>query len=52
MVHDPDITHPMLQTLLKAKDWARHWEYKMEHDGDWQRAGYIFQLFNDSGKEN
>lgn len=52
MVHDPEITHPALQVLLKAKDWARHWEYRMEHDRKWEKAGYIFQLFKDSGKEN
>ena len=52
MVHDPEIAHPALQALLKAKNWARHWEYKMEHDGEWEKAGYIFQLFKDSGKEN
>lgn len=52
MVHDPEITHPALQSLLKAKDWARHWEYKMEHDREWEKAGYILQLFKESGREN
>jgi hypothetical protein len=50
MVHDPEITHPALQALLKAKDWSRFWEYKMEQDRGWEKAGYIFQLFKDSGK--
>jgi hypothetical protein len=52
MVHDPEIAHPALQALLNAKDWARHWEYRMEHDREWAKAGYIFQLFKDSGKEH
>jgi hypothetical protein len=43
---------PQEQALLKAKDWARHWEYRMEHDREWERPGCIFQLFKDSGKEN
>jgi hypothetical protein len=45
MVHDPEIAHPALQALLKAKDLSRSWEYKMEHDREWEKAGYIFQLF-------
>jgi hypothetical protein len=52
MVHDPEIAHPALQELLNAKQWTRHWEYRMEHDREWEKAGYIFQLFKESGKEN
>ena len=44
-VHDPGIAHTALQTLLKAKDWQRPWEYEMKHQPDWENAGYVFQLF-------
>lgn len=50
MVHDPEITHPKLQALLKSRDWPRFWEYRMSEDREWEKAGYIFQLFKDSKK--
>jgi hypothetical protein len=52
MVHDPEIKHPALQALLKSRDWFRSWEYEMVSDREWEKAGYIFQLFNVAGKVN
>jgi Family of unknown function (DUF695) len=50
MVHDPEIAHPVLQELLKSKNWSRSWEYRMSEDRKWEKAGYIFQLFKSAGK--
>ena len=44
-VHDPEIAHATLQSLLRSRDWARPWEYRMAEDADWQEAGYVFALF-------
>jgi hypothetical protein len=38
-------THADLQALLNGRAWERPWEYEMKHDGQWQKAGYVFQLF-------
>jgi Family of unknown function (DUF695) len=50
MVHDPEIAHPVLQELLKSRSWSRSWEYRMSEDRQWEKAGYIFQLFKSAGK--
>lgn len=52
MVHDPEIAHPALQALLKSRNWSRSWEYRMSEDRAWEKAGYIFQLFENAAKVN
>lgn len=44
-VHDPEITHSELQRLLQGREWAREWSYRMEDDPEWEKASFIFQLF-------
>jgi hypothetical protein len=44
-VHDPDIADAALQQLIQAEKWQRDWEYRMEHDPDWNGAAKLFQLF-------
>ncbi len=44
-IHDPEIAHANLQTLIEAGRHKRHWEYIMEDDPQWTKAGYIFQLY-------
>jgi hypothetical protein len=44
-VHDPEITHAALQALIESGHHERHWEYKMNHDPQWNEAGWIFRLF-------
>lgn len=44
-VHDPEIAHHSLQSLLKSQDWERVWQYEMRNDPTWQDAGYFFKLF-------
>jgi len=51
-VHDPEIAHQSLQSLLKSQDWARAWQYEMRHDSNWHDAGYFFKLFPLAQGEN
>jgi hypothetical protein len=44
-VHDPEIAHPALQTLLVSRKWEREWGYFMKNDPIWEKASYVFQLF-------
>ena len=44
-VHDPEVTHDTLQSLLNSQDWERDWQYEMKNDPTWQDAGYFFKLF-------
>jgi len=44
-VHDPEIAHTALQQHLKSRNWPRQWEYEMNSDPTWEKAGYVFQLF-------
>jgi len=44
-VHDPEIAHPALQTLIKDPHRPRPWEYSMNHDPAWDQAAPIFRLF-------
>lgn len=44
-VYDPEITHGALQALLASRTWERAWDYRMEEDFEWEKAGYVFQLF-------
>jgi hypothetical protein len=44
-VHDPEITHGALQTLLDSEHHERYWEYRMSHDPEWSEASWIFRLF-------
>lgn len=44
-VHDPEIAHQALQSLLQTTEWERHWQYEMRDDPTWQDAGYFFKLF-------
>jgi len=45
-VHDPEITHQALQAELTRQQWEREWDYRMEDDQRWEKAGYLFQLFS------
>ena len=51
-IHDPEIAHKSLQTLLKSQEWERAWQYEMRHDSTWQDAGYFFKLFPLAQGEN
>lgn len=44
-VHDPEVAHQALQIALTQQQWEREWNYRMECDESWEKAGYIFQLF-------
>ena len=44
-VHNPEITHAALQSLLKSRTWRRDWDYRMEQDMEWSNPANIFQLF-------
>ena len=44
-VHDAEIAHLALQSLLNGREWLREWDYRMEQDLDWSNAAYVFQLF-------
>lgn len=44
-VHNPEIAHSVLQSLLNSRQWQREWEYRMEQDSEWSSAAYVFQLF-------
>lgn len=44
-VHNPKITHQVLQQLLSSKKCERPWEYRMQADADWHVAQKMFQLF-------
>ena len=44
-VHNPEIAHTALQSLLTSRHWQREWDYRMEQDLDWSKPAYIFQLF-------
>jgi hypothetical protein len=45
-VHDPEIAHAALQSLLASRTWEREWDYRMEGDDEWEKAGFVFQLFS------
>ena len=51
-IHDPDIAHEALQSLIESREWPRDWTYKMAHDKDWQQAGFWFKLFPLAGGED
>lgn len=51
-VHDPEIAHHALQLALTRQQWEREWDYRMEDDAEWEKAGYIFQLFPQSHGNN
>lgn len=44
-VHDPEIAHQALQTLMTSREWERQWDYRMKSDPDWEEASFILQLF-------
>ena len=44
-IHDPEIAHTALQSLLSSGRPERHWNYRMSHDPEWTEAGWIFKLF-------
>lgn len=44
-VHDPEVAHLALQTLLQSRKWEREWNYRMENDPAWEKASFVFQLF-------
>ncbi len=48
-VHDPEITHLALQSLLESRSWERAWDYRMEDDSLWEKATYVFHLFPRAG---
>jgi hypothetical protein len=43
-VHDPEISHGALQSLLDGRDWPRPWEYRMECDSGWSEATNVLQV--------
>ena len=43
-VHDPEVTHAALQTLLTRKKWPRPWDYEMTHEPEWTTAAALFEL--------
>ena len=51
-IHDPEIAHESLQTLLVSQEWERAWQYEMRNDPTWQGAGYFFKLFPLAQGEN
>jgi hypothetical protein len=44
-VHDPEVAHAELQTLLHGRKWQRQWNYRMDNDPEWEKASFVFQLF-------
>lgn len=44
-VHNPEIAHAALQSLLSGRHWPRGWDYRIEQDFEWSNAAYVFQLF-------
>ena len=44
MVHDPESADVALKGLLDSRKWSREWEYRMDHDPDWEEASFIFKL--------
>jgi len=44
-VYDPDVAEQALQNML-AQRQSRPWEFRMDHDPTWERAGIYFQLFS------
>ena len=44
-VHDPEVAHEVLQALVNGPKKSRPWEYRMEHDPDWQGAAPTFKIF-------
>ena len=44
-VHDPEIAHKALQSLVNGPKMSRPWVYRMEHDPTWEHASPLFRLF-------
>jgi len=42
-VYDPDIAHKHLQYLVDYKRHPRQFEWKMEHDPQWERTDWYFK---------
>ncbi len=52
-VHDPEIMHDTLQEQVKSGKWRRGWDYEMQHDAEWNDAGFFLQLFAKAdGRDN
>lgn len=46
-VHDPEPMDEVLTRMVKRKTWyGRDWRYEMEHDAEWEKAGYVFQVLS------
>lgn len=37
-VHDPDVANETLQQRVSTPSQLREWDYRMEHDADWELA--------------
>jgi hypothetical protein len=48
LVHDPEIAHSALQALLNSRRWEREWDYRMDHDPEWEGPACVFQVFASS----
>ncbi|QNA88953.1 DUF695 domain-containing protein [Massilia sp. Dwa41.01b] len=44
-VHDPELAHAALQSLIDSRAWEREWSFRMEGDAAWEKAGHVFQVF-------
>jgi hypothetical protein len=51
-VHDPEVAHATLQALVDSREWERPWEYRMEHEPEWEQAGAVLGLLRPAGGKN
>jgi hypothetical protein len=42
-VYEPDAAKAVLQGVLDAKDYAREFDFRMEDDPDWDKAGWYLR---------
>ncbi|MBI2392263.1 MAG: DUF695 domain-containing protein [Deltaproteobacteria bacterium] len=47
-VRDPKIANERLQDLLSRRPARREWEFRMEHDAEWEFAEPYLRLLRDS----
>jgi hypothetical protein len=51
-VHDPDVANTPMETLASGRAPLRQWEYRMEHDPDWNLAQAELTLLERDPKFN
>ena len=39
-VRDPEIANPIIQKILRTRDYPREFDYRMEEDQQWQKASW------------